>query len=87
MKFNVYVTNDEFKGNPAFAEGLTENVEAHSEDEAISLAEQFTATYQDSNVYVFFQRSDDGQTGFLNKDGTYDLQGESWTEVKGGETK
>jgi transcriptional regulator with XRE-family HTH domain len=77
MKFKVYITAEGFKGNPLFNDEKT--IEVYNEEEAKYFAEQLSLSNPNKEVYIFFERGSDGQTGFYNSDG-YGFEAVSWSE-------
>ena len=71
-KFNVVVTEE--AGSP-YPE---KQISTTSEGEAISTAEKLASEHPEKFVFVEFFRTQDGQHGYLNRDG-FSLSGYSWT--------
>ncbi|MFH2075578.1 MAG: hypothetical protein ABIJ57_09565 [Pseudomonadota bacterium] len=56
-----------------------DNVEYYpglSQKEAVMLARKLATGRK--QVYVSWSRSSDGQTGYLNRDGSHDITGKAW---------
>lgn len=73
MNFKVYVTDEEYTGNPIFVE--VEQFETKNERAAIKQAKLYAATYHGQNVYIFVDGNNG--TGFLNPSG-FGLDAENW---------
>lgn len=83
MRYIVCAAKESRMVNPIFME--SDEVSAmkvcHEEKEAIAYAEMFSLQGVHKNVFIFFQREGDGQTGFLNPWGYDPVTGENWINI------
>ncbi|MEB6549054.1 hypothetical protein MXL46_08090 [Heyndrickxia sporothermodurans] len=74
-QYKYTVTLTEEAGSPYPLKGKTTEIKT----EAINTAEKWAKENPDKLVFIEFYRSNDGQKGYINKDGA-GISGTSWTE-------
>lgn len=72
--FTVVLTSE--AGSPYPIASKSEN----TEKAAIKKAEDWASEHPDKLVFIEYFRSNDGQKGYINRDG-FDITGKSWTDV------
>lgn len=72
IKYTVILTDEAGSPYPAKQESF------NKKPKAIKLASQWAKEFPDKLVFIDFFRTQDGQQGYINKDGA-DITGKSWT--------